>query len=42
MIIFHWKLQTPDKLILNMIGEGNLLLKTPDSKKTNFQNDKME
>ena len=39
MVIYYWKLQTPDKLIFNMIRVGNLLLETQDSRQTNFQYD---
>ena len=39
MVIYYWKLQSPNKLIFKMISGGNLLLETPDSRQTNFQYD---
>ena len=40
--IYYWKLQTPDKLIFNMIRGANLLLETPNSKEINLQHDQRE
>ena len=37
MVIYYWKLQTPDTLIFNMIRGGNLLLETPDADKLIFK-----
>ena len=39
MVIYYWKLQTPEKLIFKMIRGGNLLLETRQSQETNFQYD---
>ena len=37
MVIYYWKLQTPDALIFNMIREVNWLLEVPDARKSNFK-----
>ena len=37
MVIYYWKLDAPAKLIFKMIRVDNLLLETPDSRRTNFQ-----
>ena len=34
--------KTPDELIFNIVKWGNLPLKTPEPRQTNFQNDQKE